>query len=423
MRGRVINPWDCPAGPNTPHRLVKIGQIPGDCNWEGLDRALVISDPFEIRHMFNKQALIQFENGQIARKFVRENKGRAHIGGMPLSIGLSPIPQLIAPTEQQGRTTQSRVICIQVMKLRVYLGIHDIYEECSHFGKVEKIICFEKSGKFALVQMSTVYEASLVLVNLSNNPRHLPAFQFRVQYSKNQDIVIKFNNSKSFDFTAPEAVTQFAQLRESAAGDTPFFEPEASDDIPGIFDAWRPVHFDPSFTPTIVITGFEDTCFSDCDHFRNLLGQYGPVSKVRVQSRGRKTAYVSMLNGFYARVAMAFLQTWRFDGKPLSFEYGQSVDSSLIQNPGEVVREYDTAEGDFELEEYGALWFPSEYVSVRPRDARFGGLKTVSTFLLDNESIFQFERVEDAARFIVGQNFGRAGEDVVVLRFTQPPRV
>jgi hypothetical protein len=36
----------------------------------------------------------------------------------------------------------------------------------------------------------------------------------RIESSKNQGIVIKFNNLKSFDFTAPDPDAQFAQLRE-----------------------------------------------------------------------------------------------------------------------------------------------------------------------------------------------------------------
>jgi hypothetical protein len=385
-----------------------MSNLPVDCKWDALAHLIPAAYPVELHHIFARQALVQFPTTQIARQFVAASAGKLRVAGHPLELELSPIPQLATAPDQPARAgQQSRVICIQVIKLRVYLGLYDIYEECSHFGTVKKIICFEKTGKFALVQMSTVAEASLVLANLSNNQRHLPAFQMRIQYSKNQDIVIKFNNSKSFDFTAPDAGAQFAQLRELSASESPFFEPEPNDAVPQIFDAWRPVHFDTTFVHTIAITSFEDAGFVDCDQFRNLLSQYGPVIKVKIANRGRKACYVSMANGFYARVAVTFLQNCRF----MTLELCAYTEGS---GSGDIVREYQSDE-DIEVEDYSAMWFPSEFVAVKPPDVPLDDGAAGRT-----GNVIQFRSVDDAARFIGARNGAKIGGRVIALRFARP---
>jgi hypothetical protein len=143
MRGRIINPWDSPPGPSTSHRLVHITNLPPNCRWDSISPYITPANSIELHHLFARDALIQFSNSRLARHFISTYNNRLSIAGYPLTISLSPIPNLLSPSDQPGRISSppSRVICIQVIKLRIYLGIHDIFEECSHFGTVERIIC------------------------------------------------------------------------------------------------------------------------------------------------------------------------------------------------------------------------------------------------------------------------------------------
>jgi hypothetical protein len=204
-----------------------------------------------------------------------------------------------------------------------------------------------------------------------------------------------------------------------SAGESPFFEPEASDSVPVIFDAWRPVHFDSTFTHNVSISGFEDTGFTECDHFRNLLGQYGPVSKERISSHGRKAVLVSLVNGFAARVAVTFLQNWRFDGKPLNVELAVFHDTT-VQNGADVICDYQE-EDDLEVEDYSAMWFPSEFVSVKPPAVNISHLAPADAIVTRGaRGVLQFPSVESAARFIAARNFTKVGRTVVTLRFARP---
>jgi hypothetical protein len=418
MRGRIIHPWDCPPGPGAAHRVVRVANLPPDCPWDVVAPLIAAPAEIELHHAFGRELLVQFASAARARQFVADAAGRLALRGYPLAIALSPIPQLLAPADAPARgAAPSRVICIQVMRLRVYLGIHDIFEECSHFGTVEKIICFEKTGKFALVQMATVPEAALALANLTNSPRHLPAFQMRIQYSKNQDIVIKFNNSKSFDFTTPDAHAQFAQLREMSVGESPFFEPEPIDSVPVIFDGWRPVHFDATLPNVLSVTGFEDIGLTECDHFRNLIGQYGPVTKVRLACHARKAAFVSMANGFSARIAVTFLQGWKFDGRPVVVELNLFHEGGG-QSGADVVCDYQE-DDSLEIEDYSAMWFPSECVSVKPPGIAAEIAPPEAVLHRGEPCVLQFASAEAAARFIAARNFVRVGRTVATLRFAR----
>jgi hypothetical protein len=72
--------------------------------------------------------------------------------------------------------TASRAICIQAVKLRVYLGMSTVFEECFHLDAAETIICFETKGQFTLVQMLAVSETSLVLAICINDFNRLRTF-------------------------------------------------------------------------------------------------------------------------------------------------------------------------------------------------------------------------------------------------------
>ena len=406
MWGRVVNPWDCPPGTRSLHRLVHISNIPAGTSWEDL-HALFPTAQFSFHHTFGQQALIQFDDSSTAQNFVSDYRGKLVLNGSPLNVTLSRLPSLIPVPDQPDRfIPQSRVICIQVVKLRVYLGIHDIYDECSRFGTVEKIICFEKTGKFALVQMSTVYEASLVLANLANNPRHLPAFQMRIQYSKNHDIVIKFNNSKSFDFTSPDAVSQFAQLREMSAGESPFFDPEHTGDLPTVFDAWRPIHSDAAFARVICAVGYDTIGLCECNHFRNLFGQYGNVTRVRIAHRGRQIAYITMETGFEARLAVVMFENWTVDGM---FVY---LEQAVTESTGsDLCSDYEKETNDRCVDDYKKMWYPSEFVVVSPK-----------TFVETENGRARLSSIAEAARFIAFNNFTRVSDGIVDLRFAAPEK-
>ncbi|KAK8890487.1 hypothetical protein M9Y10_035263 [Tritrichomonas musculus] len=418
MSGKKINPWQCPPDPSQ-CRLLHFENLPPNCTWNNIYPFI---SSFQIEHetIFGTQALVQFSNPQQAQRFYEYYHNQLVISGYPVAITYSPLTQLILTSESPTRTAPSRVICIQVMRLRVCLGIQDIYDECSLFGIVEKIICFEKTGKFALVQMSRVDQASLALLNLSNSPRHHPSFQFRIQYSKNQDIVIKFNNSKSFDFTTPDAQIQFARLREAVAGERPFFTVDECPEIDPIFDFWRPVHFDPTFLPVLGIVGFDEKSIS-CDFLKNLFSQYGIVKRIKISIIRRRIAFIMFANSFYARLAMTFMNNCPIDGKKLSIDFPLHPD---INQQGDFNDPYykdysNENDEDFDVEDYSSLSFPSKFVRVKSGNIENIILPDLAVYDPRNK-VIQFLNIDEACRFIGLTNTTVSNGQTILLSFYTP---
>lgn len=432
MRGKIVNPWDCSIDQNCPHRLVHLSNLPPGCPVDDL-KPFFSKYKIEYYHVFDNKALVQFVNPSDAEQFISENQNKLSIQKYPIKMSMSSLTHLIFTTGT--KTAPSPVICIQVVNLRVYLGIQDIYDECSQFGRVMKIICFEKAAvnsvmqpivpeqpvKYALVQMATVEQASLALANLSNAPRHLPCFQFRIQYSKNHDIVIKFNNSKSYDFTDPLAMAQFTQLREASAGERPFFVFEPSPEIDPVFDFWRPFIFDPSIVQALNVSGYNENTIT-FDKLRNLFCQYGPIQRIKFFHKNRKNALIIFKTSFYARLALAFMQNC-----PIEQNHNLIVECSF-QHSNFLVREfnehlyqdYKCGNEDLDLETYSNLSFPSQFVSFKY--CKFDDFHfPQSAVLHKNLNIVQFQTVYDAVNFISQFNKMVINGRPIQLSFSKSP--
>lgn len=411
MRGKIIKPWDCPPSNTSLQRVIRISEM---------DKCYSVEDimPFfngynvKFCHTFGKNALVEFDSRNTATRFLQDVSPSRF--GLSTNLQFSPIPTLENPDAAAASPQASRVICLQILRLQISLGIYDIYDECSNFGTVEKIICFEKLGKFALVQMHSVKEAALALANLSNSSRYLPNFQFKIQYSRNQDIIIQFNNAKSFDFTHPGALAQFDQLRHTTSSESAFFTPEHSDSILDVFDLWRPVPVDQPSTQTIKVTGFDDPR-TISDSLFNLFSQYGIVLKIKVTTKQPKAAIVQMASQFYARLVTAHMQNCPYgnNGK-LILVHPHFSDPSNDNDHGQIVQDYSDMMDDLDLADYAEMWPPSDTVYIDGADVSSIKLPPKAVLLTDKNAL-KFSTVNEAVMFIAKKP---DISDGVIYRFT-----
>ena len=406
-RSKIFNQWENPSIDLSNHRVIHIGNLPDGCCWR--DIKVIFKDYYvEFSHFFGNQALIQFKTPQEAHEFIKSNKV---IKPYNAPVEFSFFDSLIYD-DFESIPGASRVICVQVTHLRLYLGIYDIYDQCSLFGVVDKIICFEKGGKFALVQMHTVQEAGLALYNLSNSQRHLPSFQLRIQFSKNQDIAIKFNNTKSFDFTQIGSRAEFEHNRESAMSELGFFEPERESSIPSEFDLFRPIDFDPVFSHSIIIRGYHETN-NPCDTLRNLLQQYGFVISVRCTvSRGPSSlAIVQMRDEYQARLAAYMMNGCPFQNDVLTTEVIQGNEQPSLGI--EISRKYPV-----ELNKPNNYWFPSKKVRIFPETIDVSSiLSELKVQCKKNGSVLTFDSVSDASYFIAKNSMKTINNQTLYLCF------
>jgi len=417
MKGVIFKPWSCPPSQNSSNRVIHICNLPENVTWNVIER-FFSGYQVNFAHCFGKEALIDFRDYNCARSFLKNINGS--LFGPKAKIEISCIPYLNPPDTSTNKGTPSRVICLHITKLQISLSIYDIYDECSMFGTVEKIICFEKAGKYALVQMKTILEASLILSNLTFSPRHHPLFQVRVQYSKNQDIVIKFNNSKSFDFTSPDSLSQFLQLRSTSNEDVAFFTPEVSGVVSEVFNLWRPGPMEIPNGQVIKVSGFEDAK-QNFDHLFRLFCQYGSVNRIHSSFKSQKCMFVQMSNSFSARIAIVFLQ-----GCP--YLYGRLNLSQILPNePIFNENEYFQNSKDFrgqvddpEISEYSEMWPPSKAILVTPKSSLQHFSRVCNDAIIDIErSVIMFSELDRAVSFIIEYNRTKLSNEFVSMRFTK----
>lgn len=420
-------PWNYPPGQSREHRLVEIIDLTPGTEWSQVEKYF---KPYkiELHHFFGSQGLVQFNRAKDALKFVTEKQ--YYISELRATVTISAIPSIVPPISAKRKMFRSQVLRIQVIRLRCYLGIHDIYEECSRFGIVEKIICFQtndksdKSCKFALVQMQNVEQASIALANLNNPNRYAPSFELRVEYSKNTNIVIQFNNSKSFDFTVPGAKDQFEMVKEGLTNEFPFFEPDTTY-VPKSFDLVRPIQFDPSYGNALTTIGLQP---KPASYARNIFQQYGIVLKVKVVLKQNECwTHVQMRNAFYARLAQTNMNGTTINGKKLNIELSNkpNVHPETNDTRNQIdYQEYDSEQDDPDIQVFAEMWKPSQYISVRPKAVSLKDFANGHGIeYIGEKNMLKFQNIDAATDFIATNSLSTYNGKFITLYYAKPPNV
>ncbi|XP_033327395.2 polypyrimidine tract-binding protein 1 heph isoform X2 [Megalopta genalis] len=111
---------------------------------------------------------------------------------------------------QGGPNTVLRVIVEQM----VYpISLEVLYQIFTRFGKVLKIVTFTKNSTFqALIQYADMLSAQTAKLSLEGQNIYNSCCTLRIDYSKMQNLNVKYNNDKSRDYTNPTLPTGDANL-------------------------------------------------------------------------------------------------------------------------------------------------------------------------------------------------------------------
>ncbi|XP_077270839.1 polypyrimidine tract-binding protein 1 heph isoform X3 [Temnothorax americanus] len=111
---------------------------------------------------------------------------------------------------QGGPNTVLRVI---VEHLLYPITLDILYQIFTRFGKVLKIVTFTKNSSFqALIQYADMLSAQTAKFSLDGQNVYNSCCTLRIDYSKMQNLNVKYNNDKSRDYTNPNLPTGDANL-------------------------------------------------------------------------------------------------------------------------------------------------------------------------------------------------------------------
>ncbi|XP_018402194.1 PREDICTED: polypyrimidine tract-binding protein 1 isoform X2 [Cyphomyrmex costatus] len=119
--------------------------------------------------------------------------------------------QVSGPGETQGGPNTVLRVIVEHLLYPITLDI--LYSIFTRYGKVLKIVTFTKNSSFqALIQYSDMLAAQTAKFALDGQNVYNSCCTLRIDYSKMQNLNVKYNNDKSRDYTNPNLPTGDASL-------------------------------------------------------------------------------------------------------------------------------------------------------------------------------------------------------------------
>ncbi|XP_018344644.1 PREDICTED: polypyrimidine tract-binding protein 1 isoform X1 [Trachymyrmex septentrionalis] len=119
--------------------------------------------------------------------------------------------QVSGPGETQGGPNTVLRVIVEHLLYPITLDI--LYQIFTRYGKVLKIVTFTKNSSFqALIQYADMLSAQTAKFSLDGQNVYNSCCTLRIDYSKMQNLNVKYNNDKSRDYTNPNLPTGDASL-------------------------------------------------------------------------------------------------------------------------------------------------------------------------------------------------------------------
>ncbi|XP_011436712.2 polypyrimidine tract-binding protein 2-like isoform X4 [Crassostrea angulata] len=345
--------------PNGPSRVVHIRSLPPDCT-----EADVVQLGMPYGKMSNvlllkqkNQAFLEFLDEQAAVTMVSfHQQNPAQIRMKPVYVQFSNHKELKTdqansfqnataqaalqaasavmggPTEEGQKRTTLRII---VEHLVYPVGIEVLYQIFSKFGKVLKMIIFTKNNSFqALIQMSDPVAANAAKLSLDGQNIYNGCCTLRIDYSKLNNLNVKYNNDKSRDFTNPNLPSGDPGLDQAM----PFGAqvPQMSSyGVPSALGAARMMTLNAAAAgagnAVLLVSNLDEQKVTP-DALFTLFGVYGDVHRVKILFNKKDNALVQMAEPHQAQLAIAHLDKVKVWGKNIRVTQSKHT---LVQMPKE----------------------------------------------------------------------------------------
>ncbi|XP_040435741.1 polypyrimidine tract-binding protein 3 [Falco naumanni] len=234
--------------------------------------------------------------------------------------------------------SQGSVLRIIVENAFYPLTLDTLYQIFSVYGSVLKIVMFNKGNKFqALLQYANPMEAYYAKMILDGHSVYVSCCTLRIDYSKLDNLVIKYNNNKSRDFTHFSLSPGDAQppLEPSVSntsgtkrvvfppytGPVVFAQPSGCAQasvsryaVPGQMSIPGTTAF--ATSSVLLVTNLNAEAITPYGLFI-LFGMYGNVHRVKIMLNKRGSALVQMADATQAQLAITYLNGQMLYGRVL----------------------------------------------------------------------------------------------------------
>jgi len=204
-----------------------------------------------------------------------------------------------------------RVLLVHVINLLYPVNIEMLHQIFSKYGIVERIITFQKDAHVfqAFVQFDSAEHASRALAALDTENIYTGCNSLRIQFSNFQEITVKFNNSRSRDYTNPDL--------------------PVGDDLPEVVTP-PPKHAPKASEASAVVILYNlNPERSTVESIFSLCSFYGHVTKVKFLHSKPDAALVQFAEPAFAALALQFLEGALVFGRALHLDFAKMKDILL----------------------------------------------------------------------------------------------
>jgi len=247
----------------------------------------------------------------------------------------------------------SCTLIVAVSNVTVPVTLDNIHQVCKPYGDVLKIITFNKNMDFqALVQFSTVEQATNAKLFLDGKDLFQGCCHLRLAYSKRQNLVVKQNDHKSRDFSQVGGAPQGQMGLGGGLMSNPMSTPMGATPMGGMPGMGGMGGYGqqeaPGATPVVLVSKLDAEKVTP-DILFQLFGVYGGVLRVKILYNKRDTAMIQFATSQQATFAQQNLNNCPLFGEQINVNKSKHSDVKLPRDSEEdgkeLTRDFQGADG------------------------------------------------------------------------------
>jgi RNA recognition motif-containing protein len=270
--------------------------------------------------------------------------------------------QEITPRKDPDANPPNRIILLTVTNIMYPVTVDVLSQIFAKYGGMEKVIIFNRGNAIqALVQLRDIPTASTCRAQLDGQNIYAGCNSLKVQYSSLNDLEVKQNNDRMFDFTVPASSRSMsfnAPYSRTSSYLGSLSPMTAAYQSLGTYNgAPSPKAFGEDYlsssggAPVVVVEGIDESN-TYAEHLAALFALYGNVVRVKLL-KNRETALVQLEDLDQCQLAIDCLNGLPVHDRTISLSFSKG---GAIPPPDRVLEEGDSEQSVKEFTLYPLLY-------------------------------------------------------------------
>uniref|UniRef100_A0A8C3P5P1 Heterogeneous nuclear ribonucleoprotein L like n=1 Tax=Cyanoderma ruficeps TaxID=181631 RepID=A0A8C3P5P1_9PASS len=153
---------------------------------------------------FKRQALVEFENVESAKKCVTFAADEAvYIAGQQAFFNYSTSKRITRPGNTDDPSGGNKVLLLSIQNPLYPITVDVLYTVCNPVGKVQRIVIFKRNGIQAMVEFESVFCAQKAKAALNGADIYAGCCTLKIEYARPTRLNVIRNDNDSWDYTKP----------------------------------------------------------------------------------------------------------------------------------------------------------------------------------------------------------------------------